>query len=80
METIELENGKYVLHFDGTKGTLIADRHGCHCWRDMTGDGMVLAMMQRIQDLEEYTESLESINENLILCGEGVEDVLKSEE
>ena len=65
METIELEGGKYVLHFDETNGTFIADRHGQHCWRDMTGDGMVLAMFQRIQDLEEQVTDVENHNDRI---------------
>lgn len=53
IESIVIDEGKYVLHFNTANGMFMADRHSQHCWRDMTGDGMVLAMFQRIQDLEQ---------------------------
>jgi hypothetical protein len=45
----ELYDGKYKVVFDG-KGNLYAERYG-KPWRDMTGDGMVLAMLQEINRL-----------------------------
>lgn len=52
METrIELEGGKYtVLHEYGLNFRAL--RHGEE-WRDLTGDGLILAMAHRIEELEE---------------------------
>lgn len=48
---IELENGKYtVCHDNGTNFRAL--RHGEE-WRSLAGDGLVLAMAQRIEELEE---------------------------
>ena len=46
---IELDDGKYTVVHDSGAG-LHALRYGEH-WRDMTGDGLVLAMAQEIEDL-----------------------------
>ena len=46
-------------------------RHGEE-WRDLVGDGMVLAMFQHIRDLEEYSEGLAQINEDLLLSEGGL--------
>lgn len=49
MTRIELDGGKYtVCHENGTN--LRALRNG-EPWRELTGDGLVLAMAQRIEDL-----------------------------
>lgn len=48
--TVIIVNEKYmVLHENGAN--LRARRHGEE-WRDLSGDGLVLAMAQRIEDLE----------------------------
>lgn len=39
--------GKYTVEFDETTGKLSALRHG-EPWRDLAGDGLVLAMLQRV--------------------------------
>ena len=49
MTRIELDDGKYTVVHDSGAG-LHALRYGEH-WRDMTGDGLVLAMAQEIEDL-----------------------------
>lgn len=50
MTRIELDGGKYtVCHENGTN--LRALRNG-EPWRELTGDGLVLAMAQRIEELE----------------------------
>lgn len=48
--SIILEGGKYTVLHDNGFG-LRALRHGSP-WREMTGDGLVLAMAQRIEELE----------------------------
>lgn len=50
MELTSLENGKYVVrrHDDGRLDAL---RYG-GTWRDLTGDKLVLALVQRIEELE----------------------------
>lgn len=49
--SITLDGGKYtVLHQNGTNFRAL--RNG-QPWRDLTGDGMTLALVQRIQQLEE---------------------------
>lgn len=51
MTRIQLDNGKYtVIHNDGLN--LHALRYG-EAWRDLTGDGLVLAMAQEIEALRE---------------------------
>jgi hypothetical protein len=52
-----LDGGKYtVRHEHGTN--LRADRHG-QPWRDLSGDGLILAMAQRIEELEAKVATLE---------------------
>lgn len=50
MKNITLEQGKYTIeHIDGVG--LQVRRHG-EPWRDLTGDKLVLALVQRIEALE----------------------------
>lgn len=56
MTEIELEKGKYtVLHEDGANFRAL--RHG-EPWRDLTGDGLVLAMAYEIERLREAVARL----------------------
>lgn len=56
MTTINLDHGKYrVIHENGAN--FHATRHG-EPWRDLTGDGLVLAMAQQIEDLYSALEDL----------------------
>ena len=48
---IELECGKYEVVFEEKTGELYVNRYGKR-WREMPGDKLVLAMMERIEDLE----------------------------
>ena len=50
-------DGKYTITFDDA-GKLTATRYGCE-WRDMCGDGMILAMLQEIDDLKNKIEQME---------------------
>lgn len=51
MSKIEISSGegKYYTTFDN--GRLIITRHG-ELWRDATGDGYILSLVQRIEELE----------------------------
>lgn len=51
---VTLLDGKYTVeHTNGAN--FKAYRHGSsEVWRDLTGDGLVLALVQRIAELEEY--------------------------
>lgn len=64
---IELRKGKYtyIVHADGSNEVL---RYG-EQWRDTTGDGFILAMAQRIEELEEEIierNELDKCNERLM--------------
>jgi len=51
IQKIELQDGKYTHILDEDNGGQKALRHGKR-WRDLTGDGLVLALAQRIYELE----------------------------
>jgi hypothetical protein len=55
LKTVNLEDGKYTILHDEGHGGLTALRNG-EVWRNMTGDGMVLAMFQEIEDLKRRIE------------------------
>lgn len=57
-EKIELYDGKYTVIFNNTTGEFKALRYGEE-WRSLTGDGMILAMFFRIQELEEKIKVIE---------------------
>lgn len=65
MTKIDLYDGKYtVIHENGVNFRAL--RNGEE-WRDLTGDGLVLAMTQRIEELEEEQKlSAESYNRILL--------------
>ena len=44
--------GKYTIIFHEDTGRMEALRYG-ELWRDLTGDGMILAMLQEIDSLKE---------------------------
>ena len=52
MTKIELADGKYTVTHDNGNN-LKALRYG-EDWRDLVGDGLVLALVQRIEELEDY--------------------------
>ena len=49
---VKLENGKYLYIFDEVIGSSTVFRKGV-IWKDTTGDELLLAMAQRINELEE---------------------------
>jgi len=49
---IELDDGKYTVRVSDDMKTFECRRHG-KPWRDLTGDNMVLALVERIRFLEE---------------------------
>jgi len=57
------DDGKYTLrHSNGTN--LKALRHG-EPWRDLTGDGMVLAMLQEVETLDATVAEQEALIKSL---------------
>lgn len=67
--TISLENGKYTYSFLHN-GVQLCYRHG-EPWRDLTGDNLVLAMAQKIKELEMEVEKQRGI---LVKAGNWVND------
>ena len=58
MITVTVAEGKYTLiHENGQRFRAL--RYGEE-WRDLTGDGMVLALVQHIEDLQSELEALKS--------------------
>ncbi|WNO47307.1 hypothetical protein [Vibrio phage vB_VibM_10AMN] len=55
---IKLNDGKYEYAFNAKEGTQTIERNG-QPWRDETGDNLLLAMAQRIDQLEEEVYQLE---------------------
>lgn len=67
--TINLGDGKYTIqHEDGAN--LRALRHG-EPWRELTGDGMVLALVQRIEELEANTEQSKPLRKRILVDSDG---------
>ena len=65
LSKIELENGKYtVSHDNGTN--FHALRYGEE-WRNLTGDGLILAMAHRIEKLEIFISKAFQAHPNLDL-------------
>lgn len=66
MTRIELDDGKYTVVHDSGAG-LHALRYGEH-WRDMTGDGLVLAMAQEIEDLRRRIVPVQQVSAQDKFC------------
>lgn len=58
---IELEDRKYEVVFEEKTGELYANRYSKR-WREMAGDKLVLAMIQRIEELETELEDCNTNN------------------
>ena len=70
---VELENGKYLYIFDEVIGSSTAFRNG-KIWKDTTGDKLLLAMAQRINELEEELDiAINIIEESGVDYSEAVE-------
>lgn len=70
---VELENGKYLYIFDEVIGSSTVLRNGV-IWKDTTGDGFLLAMAQRINELEEELDvAINIIEESGVDYSEAVE-------
>lgn len=54
---VSVDNGKYTIIMK-ENGSMEALRHG-ETWRDLTGDGMVLALAQEIEELREKLKKYE---------------------
>lgn len=59
-ELIKLCDDKYEIIFDMETGEFRALRYGEE-WRNLCGDGMILSMFFRIQELEEEVKKLKSV-------------------
>ena len=66
---VSVLDGKYTIILP-QDGGLHALRYG-EKWRDLCGDGMVLALAQRIEELE---ETLLEIKDDLLAAKKGVEE------
>ena len=75
MSKIDLLDGKYtVIHNNGNNFKAL--RYGEE-WRDLAGDGLVLALVQRIEELE---EKLEDTKEWLFMYESGsINSILKDD-
>lgn len=58
MSTITLEDGKYTVHHDN--GKIEVSRYSQAEWRNCTGDGLILALIQKIEDLHDTIDDLRS--------------------
>lgn len=75
MTHIELEDGKYtVIHYNGDD--LHALRHG-EPWRDLTGDGLVLAMANEVSSLRSTEAMMKARNRSLIEKLSWMEDSIR---
>jgi len=61
---IDLCDGKYSVIFDFETGRSEALRYG-EKWRDLRGDKMVLAMFDRIVELEEQLKTCDKLRADL---------------
>lgn len=60
MQTVTLDNGKYKIVNDN--GVVKAYRHGEE-WRDLTGDGLILALLNKVETLEDKARYKEDVAE-----------------
>jgi hypothetical protein len=65
-------DGKYeVSHENGLNLKVL--RYGEE-WRDLSGDGFVLALVQRIEELEEQVKKTEGARKLISVCEKFIED------
>lgn len=64
---VTLLDGKYTV--EHTNGTNFKAYHygSSEVWRDLTGDGLVLALVQKIEELD---FQLRCLHENFFSCGD----------
>ncbi len=62
---LTLMDGKYTIKLSDDGRIFTCDRYG-EPWRDLCGDGMVLALVQRVLDLQEEVAGLRAA---LRTCG-----------
>ncbi|UGO46387.1 hypothetical protein ABINADI_70 [Bacillus phage vB_BanH_Abinadi] len=59
---VDLDNGKYTIHFNEETGQLSVLRHG-ELWSEETGSKFILSVIHRIEELQDKEEKLqETIN------------------
>lgn len=56
--SVDLENGKYTVQFNESTGELKALRYGEE-WRNLSGDGMVLALLHKIEEQDTEIKNLD---------------------
>lgn len=62
METIKLQDGKYTI--TNNNGVLKAFRYG-EGWRDIVGDNLICALVQKVNELEdELCQAIDIIEES----------------
>lgn len=62
-KSIKLEDGKYIVHHNN--GRVLVDRYEDDDWRDCTGDGLILALIHKIEELQEFQDRVMDRNNNL---------------
>lgn len=61
---MKLKCYEYEWSFDESKGRLLCKRHGL-AWRDETGDGAVLALLQVACELQEKLEGAKNTEQQV---------------
>lgn len=72
MSEITVGDGKYTVSHNNGVG-LKALRNGEE-WRELSGDGLVLSMVQRIEELEEQVKKTEGARKLIEVCEKFMED------
>jgi hypothetical protein len=74
---LELEGGKYTIVQEDKPHQFYALRHG-EKWRDLTGDGLVLALCQQLSDTQELAQKLQDslifLQEEILELGQYLEE------
>lgn len=65
MNTNIISNPKYTIEFNPRTGELSATRNG-EPWRDLSGDGLVLSLLQDIEELKQQRQKLIDIGFQMV--------------
>lgn len=66
MKKIELENGKYTILHDEEHGGITVLRYR-EPWRNETGDKLMLALIERVSELEDEVANLNETYEGALI-------------